>query len=88
MAKTRRDANHNGKKTISTNAIFKKAAKKSDNEAIRAEEVAQRSFKIEKASKAMKSHHQRKVKKQAERPLAAAFSGRYPLYLSRFPTNQ
>jgi len=83
MVKTRPDVKRHTKNTVSTSTMFKKPSMKHKNEAIRAEDAALRFFgvekssKIEKANKGMKRNKQRKVKKQVEHPLAAAFSGRY-----------
>lgn len=68
MAKPKPDVKRHTQKTVSTNAMFKRPGKKTENEAILS--------KIERASKATKgSKKQRKVKPRAEHPLAVAFSG-------------
>ena len=78
MVKTRPDVKRHTKNTVSTSAMFKQPSMTQKNEAMRAEDAALRFFGVEKANKAMKSKKQRKVKKQVEHPLAAAFSGWYP----------
>lgn len=75
MAKTKPDVKVRAKKSVSTNAIFKKAGK----EALRQEQIGQRKYAIEKSAMAARNSKEQKAKHRSkqvtEHPLAEAFSG-------------
>ena len=75
MVKRSIDAACQTKKTVSTNAMFKKTGAKPKVDGERANEGAIKYYKVMKGSRAGNNRKQYNTRKQKEHPLTTAFSG-------------